>query len=405
MKKRLPRANIAYFIEAALDMRDVDRLGIKYMLDLGIKVDVVIVTAVSKPHVPRLPSITLNHSMFSMVEISSKADLESIQRTLSKVDLIISFVGTSHKTPENLPILRFISRLNRPTVIQLSNIYPGWNRYRGDSGKKWDRFMDIMGRRSSINLMNSLFARIPNYLAGVRPADFVIVGGTACEQGVVSQHLITKSTRVIYAHAMDYDIYLSNLGSLSKGGNLAVFIDEYLPYHIDTTELGQPMAPEPYFERLRRLFDRIEDTFKCQIVIAACPRAEYEDKPGIFGAREIAYNSTAKLIAQSQLVIAHRSTAINYAVLFRKPILLTATREAYHHSSQRPYFDGFAEALAKEIQFFDEPNESDLSDLLTVNKTVYDRYIDSYIKQKVSPEKPYWQIVIDSVNKSGLARI
>ena len=405
MKERLPRANIAYFIEAALDVRDVDRLGINYMLDLGIKVDVVVVTAVSKPYVPRLPSITLKHSMFSMVEISSRADLELIRGTLSKIDLIISFVGTSHKTPENLTILRFISFLNKPTVIQLSNVYPGWNRYRGDSGKKWDRFKDIIRRRSSINPLNSLFARVPNYIIGVRPADFVIVGGKACVRGVVSQHLITKSTRVICAHAMDYETYLDNIEFRSEDGNMAVFIDEYLPYHIDNTELGQPMSPGPYFDKLRRLLDRVEKCCDYEIVIAACPRADYRDKPSLFGSRKIIYNSTAKLVAQSKLVIAHRSTAINYAVLFGKPILLTATHATYNHSSQRPYFDGFAEALDKKIQFFDEPHEIDLSDLLTVNKAVYDNYIDSYIKQKASAKKPYWEIVIDSVNQSGLARI
>ena len=405
MRQKTPRSQIVYFLEAPLDERDFQRFGIDFMLNLGIQVDVFVVSSISKSYLPQIPSITPKSPMLKIFDIGTLRELQRFHPRLSNVNLIVSTVGTSHKTRANLPILRFISRLNKPSIIQLSNVYPGWDRWRGDRAKKWARVKDIINRLPSLNVFDSLTSRLPNCIMGIRPADFVIVGGRAGERGSTSRHLVGDTTYTIRAHAMDYETYLDNVEFRSEDGNMAVFIDEYLPYHIDNTELGQPMSPGPYFNKLRRLLDRVEEFCGYEIVIAACPRADYNDKPGLFGSRKIIYNSTAKLVAQSKLVIAHRSTAINFAVLFEKPILLVATRETYNHTSQTPYFDGFATALEKEIQFFDDPKEVDLSKINHVNRGVYSRYVEDFIKQSSSPEKNFWQIILDEVNGSGRARI
>ena len=51
-----------------------------------------------------------------------------------------------------------------------------------------------------------------------------------------------------------------------------------------------------------------------------------EKLKNIFGIKTI-YNKTDQLVRDSKLVIGHNSTALQYAVLFEKPIILLSTKE------------------------------------------------------------------------------
>lgn len=190
-------------------------------------------------------------------------------------------------------------------------------------------------------VMASLGQRLKTVLPGasrMKPADFSVFGGRRSARTVFP---VGESTTPIWAHAKDYDLYMEAAAKRHETKDVAVFIDEYLPYHRDLQAFGNrsPMEAATYYSLLRRLFDRVESELGLRVVIAACPRADYHDKPGLFGDRKIGYFQTADLVASSRLVIAHCSTAINYAVLFRKPVLLTTTR-AIFRSHHRPYLNG-----------------------------------------------------------------
>jgi len=395
---------ILYLIERPLDQRDYQRLGVAFMVARGNLVTVIDVGDLTSPdhhhdrsHYPKLADITI-HCARNRIELAHLHD------EAARADLVILFVGVSHFTPRNLAVHRFVARLGVPYLIQFSNAYPGWSRYNGQPGAWFQRLRDRIGRLGEIRLLESLAARVPPHLAGVRAADFMVVGGKKCHG---YGRLANGTTRYINAHAMDYELYRQTIAEGVENENSAVFIDEFLPFHPDLAMMGTgaPMAAEPYFRCLRALFDRIEKELNIEVVVAACPRADYTDMPDVFGDRRVEYFATARLVAAARLVIAHRSTAINYAILSRKPVLLTATRETYRHTSQTPYFDGFRAALEKPIQFFDDAQAVDLGDVFAVDDAVYDRYVEDYIKQPDSPEAPYWQIVADAVNDSGITHV
>jgi TolA-binding protein len=105
------------------------------------------------------------------------------------------------------------------------------------------------------------------------------------------------------------------------------------------------------------------------------------------------------------MVIAHRSTAINFAVLFRKPVMITATRETYEHNSQTPFLDAVAGSLGQTIQFFNQAGDVDLASSYEMDEGIYQQFVEDYIKSKISPSAPFWDLVVNHVNDSGVAAI
>jgi hypothetical protein len=100
------------------------------------------------------------------------------------------------------------------------------------------------------------------------------------------------------------------------------------------------------------------------------------------------------------------STALQWAVIMKKPIIFVTTDEiqnAFYARSYAKHIDCFATTLGKKIV-----NLSDLSsinkwrDYLNVDEEKYEEYIETYIKTKGSPEKLLWNIVIEHIEKDLL---
>ena len=58
-----------------------------------------------------------------------------------------------------------------------------------------------------------------------------------------------------------------------------------------------------------------------QVVICAHPKAEKYKTKNYFENRKIYFNKTCEIIKSSRGVISHNSTAVNFAVLSKKPII------------------------------------------------------------------------------------
>lgn len=398
-------AHILFVVEAALSQRNFERLGVARMVQRGNHVTVVDVADVT------MPSMTHNRDNYGGYEgfeilVARKArDLRGYLTNMSAVDLIFCYLGGGNVTADNYSAHKFISKFGAPYLIIFSNAYPGWQRYRGEAGQFSSRIRDIAKRLPEIRSMNSIISRLPPALLGIGAPRFFVIGGKGCA-GFGA--LVDPTTEFIHAHAMDFESYLAVEAAGYTETETAVFIDEFLPFHPDLSAMGvgAPMEAGPYFSCLRALFDRIESELGVRVVVAACPHADYDQrKDDLFGGREVTFFKTAELVAKSRLVIAHRSTAINFAVLFRKPVLITATRETYCHSSQTPYLDAVARALGQPIQFFNQASDVDLAKAYDFDNQIYEQYVEDFVKTKDSPNKPFWEITIDYINNSGVAAI
>ena len=101
----------------------------------------------------------------------------------------------------------------------------------------------------------------------------------------------------------------------------------------------------------------------------------------------------------SLLVITHYSTAISYAVLFSKPIMLVTTNE-YFSSYRKDRFISYSKALNKKVINVDDYNDNEItsSKLFNVDLSIYKKYIEIYLKEKSSARKNLWQIVIENLD-------
>ncbi|MFV0220636.1 hypothetical protein OBK23_13330 [Empedobacter falsenii] len=126
-----------------------------------------------------------------------------------------------------------------------------------------------------------------------------------------------------YLNHPDYDLFLRSINDeVLEKEKYAVFLDEFFPLHPDIKhmlKLDLEQYADDYRASLNRFFDRIEKEFGLKVIIAAHPKAKYTSQD--FGGRKIITGKTLSLVEKSDLVIAHGSSSINFAVLNQKPII------------------------------------------------------------------------------------
>jgi hypothetical protein len=213
--------------------------------------------------------------------------------------------------------------------------------------------------------------------------------------------LIDSSTDILDAHSYDYDLYL---GSKKQGGleKAIVFLDQGGPLHPDRIKSKNsfPCSKEEYFGNLNRFFRVVEEKFSCQVIIAAHPKSDYSKMPDIFDGRKILYKQTNSLVENSMLVLASWSSAISFAVLYKKPIIFLSINTPLKH-----ILDSQISCLASEFGktpiHWTGKESIDWANELKVNEELYSKYLSAYIKKPDSPEKLTWQIFADYLDNLG----
>jgi hypothetical protein len=192
-----------------------------------------------------------------------------------------------------------------------------------------------------------------------------------------------QKAELIPVNSADYDHYLTlNTAPDLVGDKYAVFLDEYLPYHPDVMMLGlQTVTANEYYHALNNFFDEIESKFGCKVVIAAHPKAELYHNNNYFNNREIFFSKSAQLVKHAEFVLAHQSTSISFAVLFRKKLLFLYTD---YMVSKMDYYvksvSHFADVLGAEC--IDITSKEPKANVLEIDQNKYNEYICRYLSSK-----------------------
>ena len=386
----MPSPNLAdgivVLVRAPLNQRDFDRFGVPVFLSNEIPVTVC---DISRYLFKEYDRYYFPHDAVDFENTCRPSTLGQIFGIIcrNKQKLFVDIIGLS--SFDVVYIRMFMCVLNITCVTQIINDIPSMivvSNLR-DHFRIWSRLMTVV-RRPKIVLWKLLRSLEP----GLR--ETVLVGGEAAERAATAKH-----RAVIRGHAMDYDIVL-RLKCPPFAGDKIVFIDQYLPHHPERyLERGAPQVDaERYYPVMRAFFDRLERVLGLPVIISAHPRAHYEPKDPRFGGREIAYGQTAELVSTSKLVISHGSTAINFAVLLKKPLLLVTTDEldrAGYYDFLRNFSPWFGLPVRAE-----SCSDEDILAAFDVPVDAYMRYRDEFIKCPGSPETPLWQIVIDHLSRT-----
>ena len=157
------------------------------------------------------------------------------------------------------------------------------------------------------------------------PAFFLVCGNEAANQ----YSFDTSRAKIIKSCSYDYVLSKKNYENLIEEKYI-VFLDENIINHTDFSILNAKVEDEKlYYQELNNFFKYIENNLKLKVVVAAHPRSDINYTKKMLPDYKVLIGKTPGLVKFSEGCIAHASTAINFAVIFKKPILfLTSSRMA-----------------------------------------------------------------------------
>lgn len=163
--------------------------------------------------------------------------------------------------------------------------------------------------------------------------------------------------------------------------NFILYLDEGLYYHDDHEYMNFKNShlsnKDNFIINLRKFFRKIEKKYKMPVYISLYPRFNNNNQRKIFNGFKTFKGNTALLVRDSKIIIGHSSTALDYPVIFKKPINLIDSIN----------FNTLLKLNIKNLQTILNLNlidlESGVSNLnFKVNKKNYSAYNKIYIGDK-----------------------
>jgi len=368
--------------------RDYVRFGVDVLISRGFKVYSLELTGLLNPEYLPLDESDYPHR----IKITSKDEFYGFFKEHPDC-LVIDFIQAS---PGTLFIYKFFRQQNICYATFCSGGIPLPKKGEDKRAQlvRVIKALSGLGGQSLKDSWGKLCYFMPSWLSQIQHPSFLLSSAYQCRQALPKP---TALTQTIWTHTLDYDIYLQQKDQPPLVGKYAVLIDEYLPYHPDFSlkgNLNVHLNPSKYYQGMNVFLNWFEKTYQMPVKIAAHPSSQYDQRPECFPGREISKGKTAELVKGAQCVFTHYSTAINFAVLYRKPIVFL-TSDEINESPIKEMIDCFAGAFHQGLLNIDEPESYQVNCQLNVNDQYYQEYKIDYIKTPDSPDKFFWEIVAD----------
>jgi len=209
--------------------------------------------------------------------------------------------------------------------------------------------------------------------------------------------------RTIPINSFDYSMFvrqIKRVGFNNNADNTIVYLDTGAPlFKTDSFLSGNkhPLTIESWYPSLVRFFDTIEKRTSKVVVVAAHPKHKYpKEMLHYFGNRKVIHSQTPRLVAQSNLVLVTNSTAVSYAVMHDKPVLVLLSDELIADNNillkESNYLSSILGCPSINI---DQINEK-LLDKFSVNKDKYLAYKTNYLSSRLD-RKTNCEIIIDEI--------
>ena len=188
----------------------------------------------------------------------------------------------------------------------------------------------------------------------------------------------------------------------------AVFLDEDMIYHPEYQYLNleRTVTEQEYYPLLLKFFRKFEKETGLKIKFAAHPKSLKKSRSKLPLDIDYSIGNTEELVKNSSLVLLHASTAVSYAILFKKPTIFLTSNDLTK-SWIGPKIDNFSKVLNSKLinMSVDTTEKLDLQSLLKIDEDSYKNYLDQYIKVPNSPYLPFWEIFTEYFIKSGIQKI
>ena len=212
----------------------------------------------------------------------------------------------------------------------------------------------------------------------------------AFTSGVVGKKLSKMNgvKKIIESHNLDYDNFIKIKKKKIRTKNFAVYIDQDFKNNDDLKNDGIKFKNNEFENKMKYFLNHINKKI-INVKIAGGNRRVIKKK--LFNLKT-KYLMTDTMIAQSKLVIGHNSTALQYAILFEKPILLLSCNELKKIEQIHQHILNLKKIIGCQYLDIDIDNLKSKKKLFKINKKKYYQYKKNYIKSNLNDNKNSFQI-------------
>lgn len=287
--------------------RNLDRFGATWLLNHAKKIHLVDLSLIiwGKAAV----EADQHDAIDGVLRPRSWGDIELLLDQYKQEGLLIPYVTAQ----EAMPLLRMMIKYSPRTLFYDS----------GSRSPESRRVFKLIASRllGVISDPRRLFQNARRRLALAELViDYHVLTGKDSE--IRPHHCAQKAKVTISSHSYDY-VSWKTTTPFAQSEPYIVFLDQAYPDHPDFVRLlgVNPFARESYYSEIDRFLGHISDTFGMPVLIALHPRSS-DTEPRPYQRFQTFRDRTASLVKGAQLVVAHDSTAVSFAVLGRKPLLL-----------------------------------------------------------------------------------
>jgi hypothetical protein len=197
-----------------------------------------------------------------------------------------------------------------------------------------------------------------------------------------------------YIHTLNYDKVLDLDRQTPRTESYAVYIDQNLPGDHQVQVEGEKMISEELFwDRIRGLFERLKtETGIEEVVVCAHPNRSQASLDRISSFCRVVQFETEKWIRDCALVIAHASTALDFAVIFEKPLCFVELPEMRRNQNYAKMIRAYAKKLGRQVNVLSDPLPSSLD--WGRDDAAYTQFKTKFIKHPGTPEVNSWKYIV-----------
>ena len=330
------------------------------------------------------------------VTCSKLEDFEQFRDSLP--DDSVLFVTFDNYMKFAAPILKLIIRKQDRLLTYHTKRSSGVDLPKGKGRKYIDRFIRVVDKVVPLHHFQFYYRKkhklyIPDYF--LCSTDFLIP---------TKVFFTVKRQNRISVHADDInETFREDKEIIDKKSRFGVFLDQGIPFikqtHVLQFKEEDPLPDgylETYYENLENSLRRLKrDLDLDEVVISLHPvalRFEEELKNKFSGFRTF-MGTTKDLVRDAQVVFGHYSTAINFAVFYKKPVLiLTDDILLNAHPIIRDNILFFQKELGMKNYAMDKDEKTVLEENLLDNKK-YGDYTRKFLKDNAIEENSYFYAI------------
>ena len=244
---------------------------------------------------------------------------------------------------------------------------------------------ELIGKIKKIFISKKIISAILNKKANlyrklkiIKPYNFVFCTGQE------AKNTYSDVSKIVNVNYFDYDAYFikkkeTNMSVIDS--KYCVFLDDNLIQSIDFKILEiKTITPKSYYESLNRFFSLIEKKFNLKVLIAAHPKSNYKNSE--FIERQCYKNMTNELVKNCEFVLTHYSSAISFAVCYKKTIFFIYNDEMKKLNYIYSNINNISKYLDSKMYNIDDINAVNELFIDGVNEEKYSMYKYEYLTSK-----------------------